>query len=155
MKTRAIFSRLIVAALLLIVLAVPTWAANGWVEIYKSNNGDYYLRRSSIEDNGSYVIGWVKCVLSDSLKSETEMQSIQSLFGHELSYGVVLYGAKKGSRQIRIIQIVCYDENDYSFFSMDEYLMQLFGQGQWEYCVPDSTGEAVWEALMKAAGIRY
>ena len=152
-KSRASFVRLLVAAVLLLALAVPIWAADEWTLVGKSKNGEYYLRHSSIEDNGNYIIGWVKIIPSET--TTPLVQLLESFLDSEISYIAALYGAKKGSRQIRQIQSACYDENDTVVFSMNEYLVQQSGFGEWMHCPPNGEEEMLWEALMKAAGVRY
>lgn len=149
-------SRLLVAAVLLLALVLPVRAADDWAGIGESDDGTvFYLRRPSIEDNGSYVSGWVKGVLSDTAKSDPSVQMLQSLIDSDISSGVILFGAQKGSRQVRIIQIAYYDKNDNMLFSLDESIIKQFGIGDWMHCIPDSDNEMIWEALMKAAGVKY
>ena len=115
----------------------------------RSNNGDiWYLNRRSVEKQRDYVTGWVRVDISTASKSE--MQALAYMYGREPSFDMSLYAAKKGSRQIREFQMTVYDRNGNPI-----PIPSQSGSGEWEYCIPNTIGEAVWEALMDAAGIRY
>lgn len=139
----------------ILAVALPA-AAQDWVELFEDGAGNvWYLNQRSIEDHDSYVMGWVTTVLSDSTKSIIEdLQKIESFFNREISYMVILWGAQKESRQVKRFQMAFYDMNDYPIVSITAQQLQQSGRGQWEYCIPDSNSEAVWEALMQAAGYR-
>ena len=127
---------------------MPVVAADDWVYICGGNSGDFYLNWRSIEKQRDYVTGWVREELSAATKSE--MQALAYMYGREPSYFMTLYAAKKGSRQISNFQTTLHDRNGIPFpdTSQSDF-------GEWEYCIPNTTDEAVWEALMDAARIRY
>ena len=128
---------------------MPLRAADDWVYIGGSNSGDeFYLNRRSIEKQRDYVTGWVRTELGAASKSEPAMRANAYMYGREPSYWMNLIAAKKGSRQISYFQMTLYDRNGNSIRSQS-------GSGEWQYCIPNTMTEAVWEALMDAAGIRY
>ena len=117
----------------------------------RSDDGDiYYLNRRSIEKQRDYVTGWVRRELSAASKSRSAMRAIAYVYGREPSHYMDLVAARKGSRQISTFQSTLYDRNGSSIPFPSQS-----GYGEWQYCMPNTMGEAVWEALMDAARIRY
>ena len=115
----------------------------------RSNNGDiWYLNRRSVEKQRDYVTGWVRIDIGDTSKSKPEMVDMALVYGREPSYLMSLEGAIKGSSQIRTFQTIFYDRNGNPIYSES-------GSGEWQYCTPGTMDEFAWEALMKAAWIRY
>ena len=129
---------------------MPTWAQD-WVYIGGAPAiGDYYLNRRSIEKQRDYVTGWVRWEHSDAgINGLGEWARNRGL-----SYSMVLYGAAKGSRQIRMFQVAFYDKNGRNITTTSAQQLERMGV-QWKYCTPGTMEEVVWEALMDAAGIRY
>ena len=140
----------LVALALLFALAVPVVAADDWVYIGGSNGDEFYLNRRSIEKQRDYVTGWVRTELGAAFRSEPAMRALAYVYGREPSYHMTLWAAKKGSRQIRLFQTTFYDRNGNPIPFPSQS-----GSGEWQYCIPNTVQEAVWEALMDAAGIRY
>ena len=142
-------------AIALLSSAVPSCAADDWIYIGGNNGGDFYLNRGSIEKQRDYITGWVRWDLSDAYKSSSEMQRLLRLTGYEPAIVMALYGAQKGSRQIRQFQAAMYDKNGNRALTISAQDIEQMGSGQWQYCTPGTMEELIWEALMKAARIRY
>ena len=135
--------RVFVAIAILIALAFPVWADDDWVTIGENSNGIFQLNQRSIEDRGDYIIGWTRHLYSDYARSLMS----------GASYGMTLYGAAKGSKQIRSFQMLMYDKNGNVTSNISERQLKENWLGEWEYCAPGAPSEWIWEAMMKAAGV--
>ena len=141
-----------VAALCLLCLllpAVPLAAQDdGYVEIGENSYGTYSLYIPSVETrehySGDYVVGWIRTVYSDTGATEYAKNGVKP------HHSMLLVAANPKSRQIQTISVTYYDSEG-RVIDSDSY---SFNQFMWEECVPGTSGERIWEALMIVAGYR-
>ncbi len=93
--------------------------------------------------SGEYVAGWVKYVYSDDGAKEFSVPGGLTPF-----YSMDFYAANRELKQVQILSSAVYDKYGRVIYTNNKPFSSYF----WEECIPNTNGEAVWFALMKAAG---
>lgn len=127
--------------LLLVTLCVFTCgsslarAEEGYVELARNDYGVFSLHLPSVEDRGTYVVGWIKIIL----RGENKPIDGKKPYNH-----MVLYAANKESKQLQRIAISIHDKKGEMIIGDNHPLNPM----QWEECLPNSFGEMLWNAII-------
>ena len=138
------------AILCLLLPALPLAAQDDgdYAQIGRNSIGSYSLYVPSVEVrdhySGEYIVGWVRWTYSDEGAEEYGRDGVKA--HHSMDF----YAANPKARQFQSISAIYYDSEGRAIYSNDG----SFNSFAWRECTPGTTGEAIWRALMEAAGYR-
>lgn len=133
---RTVWINIFLLISLIILMCIPAYAEEGFIEIYRTENEIRSLNIASVEDRGEYVVAWTKMIPRGELLSKLNKKGVK------VSFILSLNAYNKKYKQYMFIKDVYYDKQQAVIATKD------FDSHEWKELPPNTVGEAEYDSIM-------